>query len=182
MREEPTLTASPHLRCALLCCAVRRRWQSSRHGLSHRAGALLRDRAQIRPRPLSCPFPVAHPRRVVRLPCVPLCLFVFLGRQTELAKALAEFLFDDSNAMVRIDMSEGPPPTLPRRTPQRDRHPEHTTDCRLCASPLSPERLCSPPPFSRSPAEPLSAPPCPSHPSPAVSLPRSTWRGTRCPG
>src|SRR5436305_5542446 len=36
--------------------------------------------------------------------------FLFLGptgvRKTELAKALAEFLFDDERAMVRIDMSE----------------------------------------------------------------------------
>ncbi|NUM81878.1 ATP-dependent chaperone ClpB [bacterium] len=36
--------------------------------------------------------------------------FIFLGStgvgKTELAKALAEFLFDDENAMVRIDMSE----------------------------------------------------------------------------
>ena len=36
--------------------------------------------------------------------------FMFLGPtgvgKTELAKALAEFLFDDEHAMVRIDMSE----------------------------------------------------------------------------
>ena len=30
----------------------------------------------------------------------------FLKSQTELCKALAEFLFDDQNAMTRIDMSE----------------------------------------------------------------------------
>lgn len=40
----------------------------------------------------------------------PLGSFIFLGStgvgKTELAKALAEFLFDDENAMVRIDMSE----------------------------------------------------------------------------
>ncbi len=40
----------------------------------------------------------------------PIGSFVFLGTtgvgKTELAKALAEFLFDDENAMVRIDMSE----------------------------------------------------------------------------
>ncbi len=40
----------------------------------------------------------------------PLGSFLFLGPtgvgKTELAKALAEFLFDDENAMVRIDMSE----------------------------------------------------------------------------
>ena len=40
----------------------------------------------------------------------PLGVFMFLGPtgvgKTELARALAEFLFDDENAMVRIDMSE----------------------------------------------------------------------------
>jgi ATP-dependent Clp protease ATP-binding subunit ClpB len=40
----------------------------------------------------------------------PVGSFIFLGPtgvgKTELARALAEFLFDDENAMVRIDMSE----------------------------------------------------------------------------
>ena len=40
----------------------------------------------------------------------PLGSFIFLGPtgvgKTELARALAEFLFDDEQAMVRIDMSE----------------------------------------------------------------------------
>ena len=40
----------------------------------------------------------------------PLCSFLFLGPtgvgKTELTKAVANFLFDDDNAMVRIDMSE----------------------------------------------------------------------------
>src|SRR4029078_8323835 len=40
----------------------------------------------------------------------PIGRFLFLGPtgvgKTELTKALAEFLFDDENAMVRIDMSE----------------------------------------------------------------------------
>ncbi|WP_456408683.1 ATP-dependent chaperone ClpB [Caldithrix abyssi] len=40
----------------------------------------------------------------------PIGSFIFLGStgvgKTELAKALAEFLFDDENAMIRIDMSE----------------------------------------------------------------------------
>lgn len=43
-------------------------------------------------------------------PCQPLGSFIFLGPtgvgKTELAKALAEQLFDDENAMTRIDMSE----------------------------------------------------------------------------
>ena len=40
----------------------------------------------------------------------PSCSFLFLGPtgvgKTELTKALASFLFDDENAMIRIDMSE----------------------------------------------------------------------------
>src|SRR4029079_5684706 len=40
----------------------------------------------------------------------PIGSFIFLGPtgvgETELARALAEFLFDDERAMVRIDMSE----------------------------------------------------------------------------
>ena len=40
----------------------------------------------------------------------PIGSFLFLGPtgvgKTELAKALAEFLFDDEQAMIRIDMSE----------------------------------------------------------------------------
>src|SRR5207249_11016135 len=40
----------------------------------------------------------------------PIGSFMFLGPtgvgKTELCKALAEFLFDDENAMVRIDMNE----------------------------------------------------------------------------
>ena len=40
----------------------------------------------------------------------PMGSFLFLGPtgvgKTELAKALAEFLFDDETAMLRIDMSE----------------------------------------------------------------------------
>src|SRR5690606_2241063 len=40
----------------------------------------------------------------------PIGSFIFLGTtgvgKTELAKALAEYLFDDEHAMVRIDMSE----------------------------------------------------------------------------
>ncbi|HCK05027.1 MAG TPA: hypothetical protein DHV98_01300, partial [Flavobacteriaceae bacterium] len=40
----------------------------------------------------------------------PIGSFLFLGTtgvgKTELAKALAEYLFDDENAITRIDMSE----------------------------------------------------------------------------
>ena len=45
-----------------------------------------------------------------RIPNRPIGSFVFLGPtgvgKTELARALAEFMFDDERAMVRIDMSE----------------------------------------------------------------------------
>ena len=42
------------------------------------------------------------------LPSAFFCVSALLlsGQKTELAKALAEFLFDDSNALLRIDMSE----------------------------------------------------------------------------
>ena len=51
-----------------------------------------------------------RPRRACRTPTGRLGSFLFLGPtgvgKTELTKALAEFLFDDPHAMVRIDMSE----------------------------------------------------------------------------
>ena len=50
------------------------------------------------------------PAPVCRIPNRPLGSFMFLGPtgvgKTELARALAEFLFDNDHAMVRIDMSE----------------------------------------------------------------------------
>jgi len=53
---------------------------------------------------------VRRARAGLQDPHRPLGSFLFLGPtgvgKTELTKALAEFLFDDSNAMVRIDMSE----------------------------------------------------------------------------
>ena len=53
---------------------------------------------------------VRRARAGVADPNRPLGSFMFLGPtgvgKTELAKALAEFLFDDEHAMVRIDMSE----------------------------------------------------------------------------
>ena len=52
----------------------------------------------------------ARAGRACRIPNRPLGSFLFLGPtgvgKTELARALAEFLFDDEQAMVRIDMSE----------------------------------------------------------------------------
>ena len=53
---------------------------------------------------------VRRARAGLQDPNRPIGSFMFLGPtgvgKTELAKALAEFLFDDENAMVRIDMSE----------------------------------------------------------------------------
>ncbi|NWF52298.1 MAG: ATP-dependent chaperone ClpB [Nitrospirae bacterium] len=53
---------------------------------------------------------VRRARAGIQDPNRPLGSFIFLGPtgvgKTELARALAEFLFDDENAMVRIDMSE----------------------------------------------------------------------------
>ncbi|MDB6021413.1 MAG: ClpB protein [Pedosphaera sp.] len=53
---------------------------------------------------------VRRSRSGLQEPNHPIGSFIFLGPtgvgKTELARALAEFLFDDENAMVRIDMSE----------------------------------------------------------------------------
>jgi len=53
---------------------------------------------------------VRRSRSGMQDPNRPIGSFIFLGPtgvgKTELARALAEFLFDDQNALVRIDMSE----------------------------------------------------------------------------
>jgi ATP-dependent Clp protease ATP-binding subunit ClpB len=53
---------------------------------------------------------VRRARAGLQDPNRPIGSFLFLGPtgvgKTELTKALAEFLFDDEQAMVRIDMSE----------------------------------------------------------------------------
>src|SRR5438270_5202271 len=53
---------------------------------------------------------VVRARAGLKDPNRPIGSFIFLGPtgvgKTELARALAEFLFDDERAMVRIDMSE----------------------------------------------------------------------------
>ena len=72
--------------------ALRRRVVGQEDALRHVADAVRRARAGLQ-----------DPNR-------PIGSFLFLGPtgvgKTELAKALAEFLFDDDRAMVRIDMSE----------------------------------------------------------------------------
>ena len=56
------------------------------------------------------PMPSEGPGPASRIPNRPVGSFIFLGPtgvgKTETARALAEFLFDDERAMVRIDMSE----------------------------------------------------------------------------
>ena len=63
-----------------------------------------------RPPYAPCPTPYAGARAGISDPDRPTGSFLFLGPtgvgKTELAKALADFLFDDERAMVRIDMSE----------------------------------------------------------------------------
>lgn len=53
---------------------------------------------------------IRRARAGIQEPNRPIGSFIFLGPtgvgKTELAKALAEFLFDDENALIRIDMSE----------------------------------------------------------------------------
>ena len=54
--------------------------------------------------------PIIRSKAGIKDPTKPIRSFLFLGPtgvgKTELAKALAEALFDDENNMVRIDMSE----------------------------------------------------------------------------
>ncbi len=53
---------------------------------------------------------IRRARAGLKSPKLPIGSFIFLGPtgvgKTELSKALAEFLFDDENALIRIDMSE----------------------------------------------------------------------------
>ena len=71
------------------------------HERRHRPG-----RGRLRPSPTPC----AARAPASRTPTGPIGSFIFLGPtgvgKTELARALAEFMFDDERAMVRIDMSE----------------------------------------------------------------------------
>ena len=80
--------------------------QAAQHGGSDRQA---RDRPGRR-RSRRCRPRCAARAPACRSPNRPLGSFLFLGPtgvgKTELTKALAEFLFDDDHAMVRIDMSE----------------------------------------------------------------------------
>jgi len=72
----------------------------------HLAGRIVGQRAAV----VAVSDAVRRARAGVADPDRPTGSFLFLGPtgvgKTELAKALAEFLFDDSRAMVRLDMSE----------------------------------------------------------------------------
>ena len=78
------------------CCT----WRTSCTGASS---------VRSRPSPPS-PTPCAVSRAGLNDPRKPIGSFIFLGTtgvgKTELAKALAEFLFNDDSMMTRIDMSE----------------------------------------------------------------------------
>ena len=86
--------------------AARRRDREADHG---GAAAPPRDRPARRGRGRLERAPAA-PAPASRIPIRPIGSFVFLGPtgvgKTELARALAEFMFDDERAMIRIDMSE----------------------------------------------------------------------------
>ena len=80
--------------------------RSSAHG-----GAAGRAGSSARKRPSrAVADAVRRARSGLQDPNRPIGSFIFMGPtgvgKTELAKALAEFLFDDEQAMVRIDMSE----------------------------------------------------------------------------
>ena len=80
--------------------------EAAAHGGGARQAADRPDRGRHAP----CPTPCAAPGPGIADPDRPTGSFLFLGPtgvgKTELAKALADFLFDDERAMVRIDMSE----------------------------------------------------------------------------
>ena len=74
-------------------------WRKS----SRSASSARKRRSAPSPRPSAARAGLRDPRR-------PIGSFVFLGPtgvgKTELARALAEFLFDDDEALIRVDMSE----------------------------------------------------------------------------
>ncbi|MEM9829090.1 MAG: ATP-dependent chaperone ClpB [Bacteroidota bacterium] len=84
--------------------------QSEREKLLHLENELSRRVAGQQEAIESLSDAVRRSRAGLQDPKRPIGSFIFLGTtgvgKTELAKALAEFLFDDENNMVRIDMSE----------------------------------------------------------------------------
>ncbi|UZR95738.1 ATP-dependent chaperone ClpB [Chondrinema litorale] len=84
--------------------------QSDREKLLHLEGELGRRVAGQKEAIGAISDAVRRSRAGLQDPNRPIGSFIFLGTtgvgKTELAKALAEYLFDDENAMVRIDMSE----------------------------------------------------------------------------
>ncbi|MFZ9045772.1 MAG: AAA family ATPase, partial [Cyclobacteriaceae bacterium] len=84
--------------------------QSEREKLLHLEVELGRRIAGQREAIAAVSDAVRRSRAGLQDPKRPIGSFIFLGTtgvgKTELAKALAEYLFDDENAMVRIDMSE----------------------------------------------------------------------------
>jgi ATP-dependent Clp protease ATP-binding subunit ClpC len=86
------LTANERLRFATMTDSLRQRVIGQEHALKIVSDAIKTNRAGL-----------GDPRR-------PVGVFLFLGPsgvgKTELAKTLAEFLFNDEDAMIRLDMSE----------------------------------------------------------------------------
>ena len=86
------LTADERQRVAQMAEALSRRVVGQEHAIQTVADAIKTNRAGL-----------GDPKR-------PIGVFLFLGPsgvgKTELAKALAEFLFNDEDAMIRLDMSE----------------------------------------------------------------------------
>src|SRR5690606_24262144 len=89
---------------------VQRMLESERERLAH-LESLLADRVIGQPDAIrAVSDAVRRARAGLQDPNRPIGSFIFLGPtgvgKTETARALAEFLFDDEHAMVRIDMSE----------------------------------------------------------------------------
>ena len=111
LKEEVTPRTSPRSSRAGPAFRSRGCWRASASG-SRSSSRSSRD-ARHRPgRGGAAPWPnaVRRSRAGLQDPNRPIGSFIFLGPtgvgKTETARALAEFLFDDEHAMVRIDMSE----------------------------------------------------------------------------
>jgi len=89
---------------------VQRMLESERQRLTHLDDELARRVIGQRPAVVAVADAVRRSRAGLQDPNRPIGSFIFLGPtgvgKTETARALAEFLFDDEGALVRIDMSE----------------------------------------------------------------------------